>query len=191
MRLFEIVQSVLPVRMSMPAVDVAPVPKKSWILLLSITSCRLIVLLFVVVPTAEIALIGRFAPAGPMSLFETVSLLLPTRLVPLAVAVLKRTLPPAVPTATVDDPRIVEFVRVSFWAPLMNRTVLVPATLLVLVFESLSELPPELRPSICTLLAPFRSTSGAARLPDVVRAPDGTICTVEYEAEPLPLALST
>src|SRR3954454_939346 len=125
-------------------------------LLLSIVLARLIVLLFVVVPRAKIALFGRFDPAGPMLLFEIVLLLLPTSFVPLAVVVLNTIAPPtAEASVVVDEPRIVAFVTVSFWAPLMKRIVLVPAVLLVLVFESVSELPPELRPLIFTHFAPF------------------------------------
>src|SRR4051794_9517458 len=99
MRLLEMVKLVLPVRMSRPDTETPPVPKKSKILLLSMTLPVLIVLLLVVVPMAEIALTGRFAPAGPMLFFEIVLLLLPV-----PVVVLKRIAPPAVPTATVDDP---------------------------------------------------------------------------------------
>src|SRR4051794_9841026 len=104
MRLLEIVQSVLPTRISIPATDAAPVPKKSKTLLLSMRFARLIVLLFVIVPTAEIDLIGNFAPAGPMLLLAITLLLLPTRFVPTAVVVLKSTLPPAVPSGTVFEP---------------------------------------------------------------------------------------
>src|ERR1043166_2289147 len=113
-------------------------------LLLSMTLSRLMVLLFVVVPTAEIALTGKAPPTGPMLLFETVLLLLPTMVVPTAGDVLKRTAPPAVPTATVDEPCMLQFLTVLFWAPLMKRIVLVPAVVPVFEFASVSELPPEL-----------------------------------------------
>src|SRR5689334_4957371 len=104
MRLFEIVQLWLPVRISIPVTEAPPVPKKSKILFPSMTLSRLIVLLLVVVPTAEIALIGKFAPAGPMLFPEIVLLLLPTTVVPTAGDVLNKMAPPAVPMATVEDP---------------------------------------------------------------------------------------
>src|SRR5438477_12428969 len=120
MRLLEMVQLVLPMRMSMPVTETPPIPKKSKILLLSTMLPVLMVLLLVVVPTAETHFTGRLVPAGPMLLFATTLLLLPE-----PVVVLNRIFPPAVPTATVDDPRIVQFATMSFWAPLMKRIVLV------------------------------------------------------------------
>jgi hypothetical protein len=108
-----------------------------------------------------------------MLLFETVLVLLP----PATVLVLKRTLPPAVATADVDDPRIVHLVTVSFEAPLMKRIVLVLAVAEAVVLESVSELPPLFKPSMVTLLAPARSTKGlpAAVAPVTVRGPTGLI----------------
>src|SRR6476659_1263642 len=94
-------------------------------------------------------------------------------LLPAPVVVLKRTLPPAVPTATVADPEIVEFLTVLFEAPLMKRIVLVPAIAPVLILEMTRELPPVLVPSIVRLLAPFKSIKGVARSPDTVLAPEG------------------
>src|SRR5581483_11498792 len=170
MRLLEIVKLLLPVRMSMPDTETPPLPKKSKMLLPSMTLPVLTVLLLVVVPTAEIALTGRFAPAGPMLFFEIRLLLLPTMLVPDAGDVLKRIAPPAVPTATVDDPWMLEFFTMLFDAPLMKRIVLVPAVVPVFAFDRVSELPPVIKPSIVTLSAPFKSTSGVARFPEIVRA---------------------
>src|SRR5689334_19199729 len=104
--------------------------KKSKMLLLSITSPVLMVLALVVVPTPEMHLIGRLAPAGPM-LFPVITLLLfPTMVVPTAGDVLNRMFPPAVPNGTVADPEMVQFRTVLFWAPLMKRIVLVPAVAL-------------------------------------------------------------
>src|SRR6476620_3064792 len=93
--------------------------KKSKTLLLSMMLPLLTVLLLVVVPTAEIALNGIFASAGPMLFPEIRLLLFPTMVVPAAGDVLKRTFPPAVPTATVDDPRIEQFRTTLVCAPLM------------------------------------------------------------------------
>src|SRR4051794_19673714 len=101
------VQLWLPARMSMPAVLAAAL-KKSKIVLLSMTLPVLIVLL-PVVPRAEMAFKGRFVPAGPILLLITILLLLPTILVPEAVVVPKRIFPPAVPSGTVFEPRMVQF----------------------------------------------------------------------------------
>src|SRR6476619_2226497 len=106
----------------------------------SMTSPVLIVLLFVVVPSPVMALIGRFAPAGPMLLAEIVLLLFPTMFVPDAGDVLKRMVPPAEPTVTVDEPWMLQCVTVSFCAPLIKRIVLVPAVAETVVFEIVSEL---------------------------------------------------
>jgi hypothetical protein len=126
------------------------------------------VLALVVVPLASIALNGKIAPAGPILLFETVLLLFPT-----LVVVPKNTVPPAWVTTTVDDPKIVEFVIVLFWAPFMKRIVLVPEMLLTLVLEIVKVFPAEFNPLIVTLSAPFRSIRGAARSPEIVRDPVG------------------
>src|ERR1043165_6480187 len=116
-------------------------------LLLSMTSPVVLVLLPVVASPVT-ALVGRFTPAGPMLFPVIVLLLLPTMFVPFAVVVLNRTLPPAEPGRTVDEPRIEQFLMVLFCAPpaaaveLINRIVLVPAVAPVFVFENVSELPP-------------------------------------------------
>src|SRR3954469_15132362 len=112
MWLFETVNSALPARMSMPTDEIVPL-KKSKTLLASTTFARLRVLL-PAVPSIVIALVGRFAPAGPMLLLAMVLLLLPTRLVPFVVVVLNRTAPVATPGPPVDEPRMVEFLTVLF-----------------------------------------------------------------------------
>src|SRR4051812_39460970 len=88
--------------------------KKSKMLFLSITSPVLMVLALVMVPTPEIHLMGRLAPAGPMLLPVITLLLLPTMVVPTAGDVLNRTFPPAVPNGTVADPEMVQFLTVLF-----------------------------------------------------------------------------
>jgi hypothetical protein len=95
------------------------------------------------------------------------------------VDVLIRMLPPAVVVLEVDDPSTVQFVIVSFWAPLMRRIVLVLAVAETVVFESVSELPPTFSPLMDTFLAPFRLISGlpAVIAPVTVRAPLGSIAT--------------
>src|SRR5437763_12983437 len=113
MRLLEIVKFVLPVRISMPVTETPPVLKKSKILLLLMTLFWFLVL-FPVVPTAEIHFVGRLIPAGPILLFAIMFLLLPTTFVPLATVVLNKILPPAVPTATVDDPRMLQLATMLF-----------------------------------------------------------------------------
>src|SRR4051812_24010635 len=90
--------------------------KKAKMLLLSMVLPVLTVLL-PAVPSAEIAFKGRFAPAGPILLLITILLLLPTMLVPEAVVVLNRMFPPAVPSGTVFEPRIVQFATMLFCAP--------------------------------------------------------------------------
>src|SRR6476469_1760636 len=126
----------LPVRMSIPLV-LAMGLKKSKMLLLSMR-LPVFTVLFPAVPTAEMHFVGRLAPAGPILLLLTILLLLPTMLVPDAVVVLKRTFPPEVPTATVDDPRIEQFRTMLFCAPAMKRIVLVSATAPVFVFDKVS-----------------------------------------------------
>ena len=75
-----------------------------------------------------------------MSLLEIVLLLLPV-----PVVVLNKMLPPAVAAVAVAEPRTVQFVTMSFEAPLMKRMVLVLAVLDAVVFEIVNEFPPELR----------------------------------------------
>src|SRR5215813_2414019 len=157
----------------MAVTEFAPLPKKSKMLFASMTLSRFTVVLLVVVPTAEMALIGRLLPAGPMLFPEIVLLLLPV-----VVVVLKRMAPPAVPRITVDDPLIVEFLTKLLVAPLIKRMVLVPAVAPVFEFEIVNEFPPAFKPSIVTKSEPFRSISGAARLPETLLAPVGDI-TIE------------
>ena len=127
--------------------------KKSKTLLLSI---RLPVLWFGLADPSDITpLVGRLAPAGPIALVEIALLLF----VP-PVEVLIRMLPPAVVVLAVDEPSTVHLVMVLFCAPLMRRIVLVPAVAEAVVFEIVSELPPELKPSMVTLSAPLRSING-------------------------------
>src|SRR6266851_4581738 len=107
-----------PVRMSIPVVDGtiggdATGLKKSKMLLLVITLFWFFVLL-PAVPTAEIHFVGRLAPAGPILLLAMILLLFPTILVPFATAVLNKMFPPAVPTATVEEPRIVQLATMLF-----------------------------------------------------------------------------
>jgi hypothetical protein len=88
-----------------------------------------------------------------------------------------RMLPPAMVVLDVEEPRTVQFVIISFCAPLMRRIVLVPAVAETVVFEIVSELPPLLSPLIVTLSAPFKSINGlpATIAPETVRAipPEG------------------
>jgi hypothetical protein len=132
------------------------------------------------------ALFGKLLPAGPMLLLLIVLLLFPV-----PVVVLNTMVPPAVPSATVEDPVMEEFFTMLLDAPLMKRIVLVPAALPVFVFDIVNEFPPEFNPSIVTKFAPFRSTNGAARFPETVRVPEGTVVTDAYDADPLPLAFKT
>jgi hypothetical protein len=89
--------------------------------------------------------------------------------------------PPAVAVPDVDEPRTVQFVTVSFCAPLMKRIVLVLAVAEAVVFEIVNELPPVLSPLIVTLSAPFKSINGlpATIAPEMLRAapPEGRIST--------------
>ena len=107
--------------MLIPATE-APALKKSKMLLLSM---MLPLLLFGLADPSDITpLVGRLAPAGPMSLFEMVlPLLAPPRRcadqdVPLAAAM-----------APVDEPSTEQFVTVLLVAPLIKRIVLVPQSL--------------------------------------------------------------
>jgi hypothetical protein len=119
------------------------------------------------VPLAMIAFDGKFAPAGPMLQFETVSLSLPV-----VVPVLKITVPAMVASVEVDEPRMVVLVTVLFEASAMKRIVPDPVVVPIVVLESVSELPPVFKPLIVTLSAPFRSINGlpAAIAPEMVRA---------------------
>ena len=108
-----------------------------------------------------------------MSLFEIV---LPLLVPP--VDVLIRTLPDGVALAdAVDEPSTVQFVIVSFCAPLMRRIVLVLEVAETVVFESASELPPTFSPLMLTFFAPFKLISGlpAVIAPETVRTPLGSI----------------
>ena len=149
----------------MPATEI-PALKKSKMLLLSM---MLPVLLFGLADPSDMKpLLGRLAPAGPMSLFEMV---LPLLAPP--VDVLIRMLPLAVVTRRVDEPSTVQFVIILLCAPLMRRIVLVPAVADVLAFEIVSELPAEFRPLIVTLSAPCkvdeRSRKAAANCSCAIR----------------------
>ena len=114
------------------------------------------------------------APAGPIALFEIALLLFAP-----PVEVLIRILPPAVVVLAVDEPNTAHLVMVLFCAPLMSRIVLVLAVAEAVVFEIVSELPPELKPSMVTLSAPLRSINGlpATIAPEIILAPVGVIKT--------------
>ena len=77
----------------------------------------------------------------------------------------------------VDEPRIVQLVTMSFVAPSIKRTVLVPTEFEVLVFVSVSEFPPVFRPLMVTLSAPLRLINALPALIalEIVRAPTGVI----------------
>src|SRR5437763_16690888 len=155
-----------------PAAVLIAAWKKSKILLLSMT---LFVLLFGLVDPSDITpLVGRLTPAGPMLLLE---IILPLLAPP--VDVLIKILPPAIVVLAVDEPSTVQFVIVSFCAPLMRRIVLVLAVAEAVVFESVSELPPAFSPLMLTFFAPFKLISGlpAVIAPLTVRAPLGSIAT--------------
>jgi hypothetical protein len=88
----------------------------------------------------------------------------------------------------------VQFVTLSFVAPLMKRMVLVLAVADTVVFDNVRLTPPELTPSIVTLSAPAKSISGlpAAIAPETVRAPPAGAIRIEvYDDEPVPLAFKT
>src|SRR3954469_13250863 len=162
MRLFEMVELLLLGAMLIPDTEIVGLKKSNRLLLL----IRFPVFGAAALPRAIRAFVGRFAPAGPILFPDTMLLLFPPRA---AVLVLNRTFPPAVPTAAVDEPDIVQFAKISFWAPLINRTVLVPAVAETVVFERVSAL----YPSIRTFLAPFRLSSGlpATIAPETVLVP--------------------
>src|SRR6516162_900718 len=71
--------------------------------------------------------------------------------------------------APVSAPLIVQFWTVLLDASPLNR--IVAADAVALVLSNVSALPPLLRPSIVTWVAPFRSTSTPATLPESVQAP--------------------
>jgi hypothetical protein len=146
--------------------------KKSKILLLSMTLPEL--LFGLADPNDATPLIGRLAPAGPILLFEIVLLLLAP-----PVEVLMRMVPPGITVPVVDEPSTEQFVMVLFCAPLMSRMVLVPAVFETVVFEMVSEFPPEFKPSMVTLSAPLRSINGlpATIAPETVLTPVGVIRT--------------
>ena len=153
------------------AVEVAALKKSKTLLL----SMRLPVLWFGLADPSDITpLVGRLAPAGPIALFEIALLLLAP-----PVEVLIRMLPPATVVLAVDEPSTVHLVMVLFCAPLMSRIVLVLAVAEAVVFAIVSELPPELRPSMVTLSAPLRSINGlpATIAPETVLTPVGVIRT--------------
>src|SRR6185295_11210803 len=138
-------------------------------LLLLMTLPLLPIAVVVVEPLPTIALLGRFAPAGPMSLFEIVLLSLPLAV---TASVEKKIVPPLVATDDEDEPCRIELVIVLFVAPPMNRIVAVPEVAEAVVLAIVSVLPLVFRPSIVTLSAPFRSISGlpAAIAPEIDRA---------------------
>src|SRR6476469_3045688 len=122
----------------------------------------------VVEPVHPTPAVGKFAPAGPMLLFEIVLLSLPFAV---TASVLKNTVPPADALADVFlAPWRSHFVMVLFVAPLINRIVLVPVPPIVR-FDIVRELPPVLSPLIVTLSAPLRSIVGlpAVVAPEIVR----------------------
>ena len=59
------------------------------------------------------------------------------------------------------------------------------------MFETVSEFPFELRPSMVTQFVPFKLIKLSARLPEIVRAPEGNIRSATYDAPPVPFAFST
>src|SRR5688572_25891219 len=100
-----------------------------------------------------------------MSQNEIVLLSLP---VPPAAAVLKKMVPPLVPVVTVDEPWIAQRVTVLLVASWRKRIVPVSEVEAVLVFWITKASPPEFRPSIVTLSAPFNSISGAPAIEPVI-----------------------
>lgn len=159
----------------MPAVDAAPVPKKSKMWFRSITTSLFRILSFVLLPHPMMALDGRSSGlAGPMSHKEMVLLSLPVRTAPVVAPVLKRMVPPAVFTDVIEDPRILHLVTVLFVASLMNRIVLVLAVAEAVVLDSVNnEFPFGFKPLIVTLSAPFRSINGRPGMiaPEIVHGP--------------------
>src|ERR1043166_4862756 len=103
--------------MSIPVVEAVPSPKKSKILLPSMVFAVLIVLAFVVVPTAEMPFSGKLLPAGPMLFLEMTLLILPNP----GIGGLQGIDPYGVPSGTRDEPSRLAFWTVLFCAPLMKR----------------------------------------------------------------------
>src|SRR5688572_9298933 len=91
-----------------------------------------------VVPTLEIAFVGRLLPAGPILLFEIVLLSLPVA-PPASVA--KMILPPFEATVPEKEPCTEQLVITLFVAPPMNRMVDVFAFVATVVFAIVSALP--------------------------------------------------
>ncbi len=125
-------------------------------------------------PSDITPLVGRLTPAGPISLLEIVFPLLAP-----PVDVLIKTLPPAVVVLAVDEPRMVHRVTVLPVAPLIMRTVLVPAVAETVRLVRVNEFPLAFKPSMVTLSAPLRSINGrpAVMVPETVLAPDGVTRT--------------
>ena len=110
--------------MLMPVTDAVGLKKSKRLLLL------MMLLMFAwAEPILRTHLVGRLVPAGPMLLPITILLLFPA----VGLPVLNWTTPP-LPA----DPRIVLFASVSFCAPLMKRTVLIPKTAETVVLVSVS-----------------------------------------------------
>src|SRR4051794_5292225 len=101
-------------------------------LLLVIT--LLVLLLGLAEPSENTPLVGRFAPAGPMLLFEIVLAVFAP-----PVDVLIKTVPPAVVVVENEEPLIEQFVIKLLDAPLIKRIVLVLAVADAVVFEIVSE----------------------------------------------------
>src|SRR6185295_19261922 len=149
-------------------------------MLLLLTMLPLLPMAWVVTePLQRMPLVGKLAPAGPMSLFEMVLLSLPLAV---SASVLKKTVAPLVATDAACEPWRLELVIVLLVAPPMKRIVDVPEVADAVVLAIVSELPPVLRPSMVTLSAPLKSMSGepAAIAPEIVRAapPVGLIVIV-------------
>ena len=163
-----IVQALQPPLLATPAL-VTAAPKKSKMLLLLTMLPLLPIAVVAVEPLQRIALLGRFAPAGPTLLLEIVLLSLPLAV---TASVLKKIVAPLVATEALDEPCRLVLVMTLFVAPPMKRIVDVPLVADAVVLAMVSELPPLLRPSMVTLSAPLRSISGlpAAIAPLMVRA---------------------
>src|SRR4051812_33073150 len=90
----------------------------------------------VVEPLPRIALLGRFAPAGPILLLEMVLLSFPLAV---TASVLKKPVAPLVATELEQEPWRLQFVIVLLVAPPMKRIVLVPEVAEAVVFAIVSE----------------------------------------------------
>ncbi len=167
MRLLDMVQLSFDPRMLMPEIELAPVPKKSNMLLLSI---KFSLLMATPVPIETIACEGKLEPAGPMLHRETVFASLPV------VTLEPNTMVPAMTLRVeFEEPRMVHRVTVLFVASPVNWTVDVPDVAETLVLEIINEFPPVLMPSSVTLSAPLKLISGLPAVvePAIVRAPLG------------------